>query len=84
MQGRRVYPDGNGQLHLEAGDYGQDGRGKWHVCTPQGQRLPIPLHVVSEDEDGTISVSPTIVDPSAAWHGYLIRGQWFEVEQVNK
>jgi hypothetical protein len=35
-------------------------------------------HEVTEHEDGTISVSPSILinDGRSEWHGYLRRGVW--------
>jgi len=73
----RVYPDDENILTLDPGDYGQDIDGKWWVCCPSGNILPLVLHVVTENsDDGSISVSPSIVDPAARYIGYLINGEW--------
>lgn len=37
-------------------------------------------HVVTEHEDGTITVEPSILCRTCGWHGYLERGVWREVE----
>ena len=37
----------------------------------------IPDHEVEEHDDGTITVSPSIVT-SDGWHGWLDRGVWRE------
>lgn len=43
-------------------------------------------HEIVEHEDGTISVSPSIlvrgrtVDGQNSWHGYLIRGVWSKAD----
>jgi hypothetical protein len=41
----------------------------------------IEKHDVTEHEDGTITVSPSILlnDGRKIWHGYLERGIWREV-----
>ena len=79
MTGRRIYPDGDGNLRLAEGDYGKDGRGVW-VCRPPGSHAGgLPNHTITEHEDGTITVSPSILfnEPGApGWHGYLERGVW--------
>lgn len=36
-------------------------------------------HEVTEHEDGTISVYPSILCRACGWHGYLERGVWREV-----
>lgn len=37
-------------------------------------------HQVTEHEDGTITVTPSIQCRVCGWHGYLERGVWREVE----
>ncbi len=82
MQGRRIYPDENGALKMAPGDYGKDGKGVWHVRPPDPEihTGSIPDHTVIEHEDGTITVSPSILlDPEngeKGWHGHLERGIW--------
>lgn len=84
VAGRRVYPDLEGVLHLAPGDYGQDGSGKWWVMAPCANSAPIPivLHVVTEHEDGSISASPSILEPTAKYHGYLVGGQWKSISEL--
>jgi hypothetical protein len=76
----RVYPDADGNLTLSEGDYGQDSRGVWCVRPPGQHAGGIPNHDVTEHDDGTITVYPSIVlyetDGGIAWHGYLTGGEW--------
>lgn len=54
----------------------------WCGVTPDGQQAGLRGHEVTEHEDGTISVSPSILVSSPgkpAWHGYLERGVWRSV-----
>lgn len=78
MIGRRIYPDERGALTMREGDYGRDGQGVWHVRPPGCHAGSIPHHEVVEHEDGTITVSPSILlqDENGTWHGYLERGVW--------
>lgn len=70
----------------EPGSYGKDAEGEWWVNPPKpgiGAGC-IGSHEVVEHEDGTITVSPSILSQggpngSIAWHGYLERGVWREV-----
>ena len=71
-------------LKLGEGDYGQEADGSWSV-RPPGQHVgSVRDHTVTEHDDGTITVSPSIRLPNLkgdgdAWHGYLERGEWREV-----
>jgi hypothetical protein len=62
-----------------------DGRIEWWIVMPDGVigSLSPDKHTVTEHEDGTITVSPSILSTQAAhghdWHGYLERGVWREV-----
>lgn len=83
MQGRRVYPNEQGQLPLAEGDYGFHPQSGWQVRPPGCRAGGIPNHEVTEHEDGTITVSPSIVlwdtnekGTMMSWHGYLERGIW--------
>ena len=90
MQGRRVYPDETGQLSFAPGDYGFDPKsGHWMAkCPGVNCHLgDLSAHSIVEHEDGTITVSPSILQngpgpyhvPSfGTWHGYLERGVWRE------
>jgi len=53
------------------------GRETWYVCDPNGTVGRLDDHTVIEHGDGTITVSPSILDPSpGGWHGLLERGEW--------
>lgn len=60
-----------------------DGRVEWWIVDPAGQIGRLGKHEVTEHEDGTITVSPSILSTTAThghdWHGYLERGVWREV-----
>lgn len=43
------------------GSYGKDSSGTWCVITPNGRYGSIAKHTVVEHEDGTITVSPSIL-----------------------
>jgi hypothetical protein len=76
------------QLHkMEPGDYGfavygPEDEGVWMCRAPNGYGGNLANHTISEHEDGTITVSPSILiqrPPEGEWHGYLERGVWREV-----
>jgi hypothetical protein len=81
-QGRRndVQPH-----EMEPGDYGKsrpESTGPWFCCTPSGDHGNLTAHDVTEHDDGTITVSPSILVSDSGgprWHGYLERGVWREV-----
>jgi hypothetical protein len=83
---RQDNPDDN---MPEPGTYGKGSDGKWFGCPPvplDGDGFPLTAnlsaHQVEEHEDGTITVSPSILISRrgvAEWHGYLERGVWREV-----
>ena len=88
MKGRRL-PDGVGVF--AACDYGrleegaQEKRWVWHARPPHGHVGSLKNHDVTEHEDGTITVSPSILIHSSdddgspvVWHGFLERGVWRE------
>lgn len=82
MKGRRVHDTDR----FEPGDYGKhpvDGR--WYCRTPNGHLGNLSAHDVTEHEDRTITVSPSILVTMRdtekkrdveLWHGYLERGIW--------
>ena len=95
-QGKRVDatpggPDDYPFPRLKSGEYGKDVNGLWY-CVPPG-RDPfsfmgtlgdgsgVKCHTVIEHEDGTITVTPSILISSheGSWHGYLKRGVWEEI-----
>jgi hypothetical protein len=86
MQGKRR--DLTEGVHvLEPGEYGKDADGLWWARVPQrigfyAGMARLSLHDVTEHEDGTITVSPSILvtgHHDIQWHGYLERGVWREV-----
>lgn len=77
MKGRRVYPDERGGLTLAEGDYGRTPAGEWLLRPPGCGMGALDGHTVTEHEDGTITVSPSIV--ANEWHGFLERGVWRKV-----
>lgn len=83
MEGKR-HDLAEDEYALEMGEYGKNHEGKW-FC-----RVPAPgfgvgglgKHTVVEHEDGTITVSPSILcdmGNGKVWHGFLERGIWREV-----
>lgn len=85
MQGRRVPDSANQKLaDWQTGDYGRvcygGDRWYWFIRDPHGQLGNISGHQIVEHEDGTITVSPSILDPDpGGWHGYLEHGVWRSV-----
>ncbi len=72
------------EFDLAMGEYGKSPDGKWycHVPAPGFGVGGLGKHQVTEHEDGTITVSPSIVNEWEAgkvWHGYLERGVWREI-----
>lgn len=81
MKGRRVYPDNEGHLWLKPGDYGKDPRNNhWMARPPKGHTGDLNNHEVIEHDDGTITVTPSILIIAGrdTWHGYLEKGNWRE------
>lgn len=64
---------------VPAGSYGPDPSGVWRATTPNGLLANLSKHVVTEYNDGTITVAPSILVTDGqghSWHGYLTRGTW--------
>jgi len=81
MNGKRIY--GYAGIGLpNPGEYGKDERdGHWFCVAPNGMHGNLRAHDVVEHDDGTITVSPSILitQPNVGqWHGYLERGVWRE------
>jgi hypothetical protein len=84
--GRRVYDK---QAHeLQPGEYtlhSLDGEPTWWCGRasrrPADDRQALSGHQVAEHDDGTITVSPSILTGRGErqWHGYLEHGVWREV-----
>lgn len=69
---------------LEQGEYGKNPDGKWfcRVPAPGFSIGGLGLHTIVEHDDGTITVSPSILcngHHDKQWHGYLEHGIWREV-----
>ena len=81
LQGRRL-PDGTElPSDAEPGDYWKPAdrpEGEWWFVDPVGNFGRVSKHTVTEHEDGTITVDPSIADEGThgAWHGWLRQGVW--------
>jgi len=73
---------------LEPGEYGKNlETGEWFMRPPQSETFHSGMgnlnnHTVVEHNDGTITVSPSILvtgHHDKQWHGYLEHGIWREV-----
>ena len=81
--GRRVECDEGGWYKLEPGDYAKMPQGFYmaRVPGPQFHTGSLEGHTITEHDDGTITVSPSILhtEPNVGvWHGFLERGVWRE------
>ena len=84
MNAIRKSPNAEGHLLLAEGEYGKSPDGTWYVRPPGCHVGSLEKHKVTEHDDGTITVSPSILidysygDPPVriSWHGYLERGNW--------
>lgn len=79
-----VRNDDGAPWELEAGEYSYKDGQLWlrlpNGAGPSrlaGKGVKTPWDVV-EHEDGTISVSPSILDHGSGWHGFLEHGCWRE------
>ena len=69
---------------FEPGEYGKLSDGEWYGVPPGTTLLAgMAKHTVVEHEDGTITVSPSILVTRPGtpdqWHGFLEKGIWREV-----
>jgi hypothetical protein len=78
MKGTRKFIGEKGFLDLAEGEYGKCRDGVWYAWPPGFMMGCLGNHDVTEHEDGTITVSPSIriMDGRGEWHGYLERGIW--------
>ncbi len=83
IKGRRVYAREDGLLPLQEGDYGFDpAANRWYARPPGCHMGDLSNHEIVEHEDGTITVSPSILitygdeNGQHQWHGYLEHGEW--------
>lgn len=62
------------------GAYGSANGRDWFCTTPNGLFGNISAHKVEEHDDGTVTVSPSILvtqgHKGLEWHGFLVRGVW--------
>jgi hypothetical protein len=66
---------------LRSGEYAKSSDGTWYAVTPNGLLANLLKHQVTEHEDGTITVTPSILVSQGtvgSWHGFLNRGIWSE------
>ena len=76
MQGKRLSDGEQLPSAIQPGDYWKHAQG-WYGVTPNGELGNFRNHEVTEHEDGTITVSPSIlVTGGNTWHGYLEKGVW--------
>lgn len=82
----RVDPDGGEWFKPEPGAYWFEAKhGQWSAMPPGAPEHcwgNLSAHAVLEHDDGTITVSPSILiqmPPMFSWHGYLEGGVWREV-----
>ena len=78
MQGTRM-TDNDGADLWPAGCYGRIAGIGWTGACPDGSYANLSAHEVTEHEDGTITVSPSILVSQGSrecWHGFLERGVW--------
>lgn len=78
MIGQRL-PDGSDWgSRVPLGAYWRDAHGTWVFVTPNGLFGSLACHDVTVHDDGTITVSPSILtqDHECLYHGYLEHGVW--------
>lgn len=71
---------------FQPGEYGKANNSKFYCCAPGNSHMSgnLSSHSVIEHDDGTITVSPSILITSHSkgtkeqWHGYLEKGVWRE------
>ena len=83
MKGTRKFIGEEGFLDLAEGEYGKCRDGVWYARPPGFMMGCLGNHDVTEHEDGTITVSPSILfekrnENFPGWHGYLEKGVWRE------
>lgn len=83
VNGKRAH--GKEPHELEVGEYSKwdSHDSMWYARCPDGSLANLSAHQVTEHEDGTISVVPSILvsfgnPPVRCWHGFLEHGVWRE------
>lgn len=79
LVGQRL-PDGSTWFNAPNGSYVKTDAG-WFCKTPNGHGGNLNAHDVIEHDDGTITVSPSILvsdHTGELWHGWLRAGIWSE------
>lgn len=89
IQGKRLADNELRENPFRPGAYGRieiqsdPPRWIWVCTTPNGHHGSLDAHDVTEHEDGTITVSPSLLVTERRsgvdhelWHGYLERGVW--------
>lgn len=86
MQGKRREDTDDDRLppDMQRGDYWYDRKmGCFMFCSPNGGVGSLIKHQVTEHEDSTITVAPSILLRRAPdvvrYHGFLERGVWIDV-----
>lgn len=83
--------DNTEPINFESGDYGK-WKDEWYCLPPKcgiGFNAPhgnITAHDITEHDDGTITVSPSILITTydgKRWHGYLKKGVWQRLSDSN-
>lgn len=76
--GKRV--EGKEPHELLSGEYCRCWGSEWYGRSPDGTQVAnLSGHQITEHEDGTITVSPSILIRGGGekdWHGWLKRGVW--------
>ncbi len=87
MIGKRVYFKLGDNFVLEPGQYAKHPKSNiWYACTPNNHTSNLGNHQVTEHDDGSITVSPSILVTrmytakanEELWHGFLEKGVWRE------
>jgi hypothetical protein len=81
LQGSRR-PNRTSPHLLNIGEYAKWVDGSWYGRCPSGGLANMANHNVTENDDETISVQPSILvyttNMHPEWHGYLTDGVWME------
>jgi hypothetical protein len=70
------------RISKTSGAFGTENGKDWFCTTPNGLFGNISRHTVTPHEDGSITVSPSILvsvgKDGQSWHGFLEHGVWRE------